>query len=526
MGCGVAQVGFTDAVVEYLTKTMFSLQTGRTATCKTMCQLMTAMRDGSFFKYETNAQAIMTHMFCVLFTEHFPNCVLKCVNTSSTCILPEHNTKPDISVVFKTGVEKDVYWNDVAFTIQLKSNLDDTGKIKEAYIQTHDDQFYNKKWKHNCSTAYGVICDVKTIEIFEFKQYHVKATGIIPFLSFRVDGKLHFGEGFAILCGMLLSTSTELLQCVAPSPFCISNSIVNKFPAESVKMFRKGSVSKATIYMIHDATGLKKCVVKYYTKYDLQFRNEVKTLNKLSEYEISNACQLPVTRIESVEESEVYNLLIVQPCAKYALQSACYSKSLFGSVVKSARSVLKVLHSMNVIHGDITPGNVLVMDDNTCIINDFGCSIDESTTLIEYIGTPCFASHKLSSLLLAPGHHKIKASFIFDYHGLFFTLLWFSVRANILEQNIHLDWMWDHTKDVKSQVATRDSLVRSNEFMYDMIDERVHSDVKEFMSNFYTLLFVSSDDPSRNDVDAFFEKAFTSSRLKEIFNCTPQQGMD
>jgi hypothetical protein len=87
------------------------------------------------------------------------------------------------------------------------------------------------------------------------------------------------------------------------------------------------------------------------------------------------------TSIEHVVDRSERPVLVVTPLMEDTLLDAAFDVEVFDSAVEALDVVLRFLHSMGRVHGDLSPSNILVSASTSAIgtrtvrINDFGASV-------------------------------------------------------------------------------------------------------------------------------------------------------
>ena len=127
-------------------------------------------------------------------------------------------------------------------------------------------------------------------------------------------------------------------------------------------------------------------------------------------------------------------IIAIQPVAESTARGmrldGLFTEALFRQVVEAAKQVIPALHSANLVHGDVSPNNILFVrrkevDEWDVIINDFSCSYLIAECPTEYFGTPLYSALSIS---LADGA-TISYTPICDWESLAWTLLDFALPS-------------------------------------------------------------------------------------------------
>jgi hypothetical protein len=118
-------------------------------------------------------------------------------------------------------------------------------------------------------------------------------------------------------------------------------------------LLRRGGGWKPSVFQVQLAEG-HDAVVKHY-RVSTPFTQEQKVLL------LCAAAGVPAPRLLRVFDDGDSRCLLLRPLAQHSLMDAPFSLELFANVVAATREVLASLHRRQLVHGDVTPSNCLVM---------------------------------------------------------------------------------------------------------------------------------------------------------------------
>jgi serine/threonine protein kinase len=125
-------------------------------------------------------------------------------------------------------------------------------------------------------------------------------------------------------------------------------------------------------------------------------------------------------------------IIAIQPVAERTARGmrmkGFFTEALFRQVVEAALEVIPALHEADLVHGDVSPHNILFVrskevDEWDVIINDFSCSYPIGECPTQYFGTPLYSA---LSIPTAKGA-TISYTPICDWESLAWTLLDFAL---------------------------------------------------------------------------------------------------
>ena len=310
-------------------------------------------------------------------------------------------------------------------------------------------------------------------------------------------GDNNLGDGFYFLVG-LLCTKPELLgyQPLFHDP--IPAAVLQELGCEAGVNHHLYTGKFSQIFAVDSNSKILKC-------YDLTLhRNHFD-----SEVAVHKLCKGQCEALAQIIKDHTFEnvgYLLKIPYASSTLEFEEYSFETFRLVVQSVLSAFKFLHSKNILHGDVSPSNILLYKENTtckCILNDYGLSreIGDTTVFDAFFGTIAYCSHRWYKCILKD---PIKAHFILDYENLFYVLLWFAARS----REIHIDYQhfpWDKLCEESEALQIKFSLFNTQCAMKQVIQTLVHKRCSNFLVKFYNC-FCGDDDEAITLITALVEK--------------------
>ena len=310
------------------------------------------------------------------------------------------------------------------------------------------------------------------------------------FLSIGSNHQLEVGEGFYLLLG-LLCTEPELLGYHPLIVYPIKKATLRQLKCEksNTSHLYKGIFSE--IFAV-DESKILKCY--NLTLYKNQYDREIAVLTLCK-----GKCEALAQIVNHFEdEDDKVGYLLKTPFAPSTLELEKYSFSTFCLVVKSVLSAFQFLHHNNILHGDVSPSNILLYDENTtckCILNDYGLSrkIGPSTVFDAFFGTLPYCSHRWYTCIAEKS--SIKADYMLDYENLFYVLLWFAAISDRMTA-CKRRFPWDVHRTQLNALQAKLSYFNTQQTMRDVIKSHTHTQCKDFLISFYTLCRESMDDTS------------------------------
>ena len=306
------------------------------------------------------------------------------------------------------------------------------------------------------------------------------------FLSIGSDDQLKVGNGFNLLLG-LLCTNPELLGYRPLMIYPITKATLLKLQCEESNTSHLYTGIFSEIF----AVGHSK-ILKCYnlTLYKNQYDREIAVL-ALCKDKCEALAQI-LARFEDKDNNVGY--LLKTPFATSTLELENYSFPTFCLVVKSVLSAFQFLHDKNILHGDVSPSNILLYNENTtckCILNDYGLSknIEPSTVFDAFFGTLPFCSHRWYTCIADKS--PIKAHFMLDYENLFYVLLWFAAISGV--RMTKQRFPWDVHSMQLNALQVKLSYFNTRQTMTDVIKSRTHTQCIEFLTSFYISCHSNSD---------------------------------
>jgi len=195
-----------------------------------------------------------------------------------------------------------------------------------------------------------------------------------------------------------------------------------------------GNGSKSTVYDVLDTDTQIHYAAKVYRKYLIRstYSNENVQIPSsiIGEIEIMSTLDhhnvLPL--MEVIDDETTQAIILIVPLAKGGnlLKNIVYSEEKAKEIVRQIANGILYIHSLNIIHRDIKPDNILFLEDNHIVIADFSVSkllndpcelLDDTVGAIpfyspeictgeKYLGKPadCWSLGILMYLILF-GHH-------------------------------------------------------------------------------------------------------------------------
>ena len=108
-------------------------------------------------------------------------------------------------------------------------------------------------------------------------------------------------------------------------------------------------------------------------------------------------------------QMSVTDMYIIMPKALGSLDdlicsTTSYNDSFIDMIIKTLTSAVGYIHKLGIIHRDIKPGNVLIIDRNRAVLSDFGLSKfdNESQCHSPRCGTPAYSAPEMSGCTYGP----------------------------------------------------------------------------------------------------------------------------
>ena len=399
------------------------------------------------------------------------------------------NYKVDCSFVEKkstaanSGVQ--VTFHDLVLIGELKKP--NTLNHKQNITQLVDRVIALIKIQHR-QFAYIMRSDEQRITFYKFfANGRIIRSSDFNFLSIGPDNKLNFGDGFNLLLG-LLCTGPELLGYRPLMVYPISEATLLELHCEKSNTSHLYTGIFSEIFAV-DHSKILKCY--NLTLYKNQYDREIEVLALCKEK--CEALAQIVAHFEDKDDKVGY--LLKTPFATSTLELENYSFPTFCLVVKSVLSAFQFLHDNNILHGDVSPSNILLYNENTtckCVLNDYGLSrkIEPSTVFDAFFGTLPYCSHRWYTCIAEKS--PIKAHFMLDYENLFYVLLWFAAISGV--RMTKQRFPWDGHSVQLNALQVKLSYFNTRQTMTDVIKSRTHTQCIEFLTSFYNLCRHSNSD--------------------------------
>ena len=361
-----------------------------------------------------------------------------------------------------------VNYNEIVALCELKHSK--SRDLTPAYSQLARRNFGLFHSQQRRSIIYSFISDGENVRFFQTASGDlIKSSGWLPLLSISdTNSKIECGAGYDILIGILFANYSELgyesVGCeIIPTTVHKQFGVLN----ESLYFCHKGKYS--TVFSYNNKSVLKCC-------FDIsQYNNEIRILREMSDKMILTLDQCMI--FDNV------GYILRSPCTSGTLLSSEFSKDAFCTLIIDVCNALNFLHSLNCIHGDVSPANILIHNDSF-VLNDFGVSKSclHGQIYDEFFGNHLYCANRWFQLLMFNEH--VKASFTLDFENLFFVLLAFAGK---------ITWQLPWENEIPRTVATHKFLFcGSSNYAFRYLSTYCHREAIRILHALYSQLWISS----------------------------------
>jgi len=218
-------------------------------------------------------------------------------------------------------------------------------------------------------------------------------------------------NGLRLLMHALLTSSSFFLN--PPAAELVQRVTITIAPSLSLSRppstIRRGANGHATVINIHTNDG-QDYAAKLYES-NVEYAREVQALTVASN---SAVPRLVASNADML-------CIVVAPLAPNTLAYSRFSLGLFNAARGAAVQVLSVLHANGLVHRDVKPSNILVVNEDCCLLNDFGQCVVTPAHVEEHYGTVGFRSIRS----LTKPHKPVD-----DWISLAVTLQWFASQRH------------------------------------------------------------------------------------------------
>lgn len=194
----------------------------------------------------------------------------------------------------------------------------------------------------------------------------------------------------------------------------------------------------------------------------------------------------------AIKHDESHRVMLIRPFVRQSWADVDVTVPLTWRVLHAACTVLPFFHANGIVHGDISPYNILMDDaDGTVVINDFSGSFAIGTVLDRVCGTIDYASDALGVLLQDEAAVTYTYLPLDDHKALFLTVLsryWLS-PSSARSHKPHLPWSNEIT--IRAAALSKYQCLANAEELIFTVQQRVHMGeaVVAFMLRWFELLF-------------------------------------
>lgn len=282
----------------------------------------------------------------------------------------------------------------------------------------------------------GTVGDARQFDFyFRERSGRITRSGDQTFLVVTADGKLECTAGLRMYAGLLAAAPAAhgYEEPSLPTNLPVSDVAYRTLRAATAhKPCVVVDGNEETVFKIHSTPG--------------SFDREKGVFDALA---ASAATPLPILKLQESSTDALW--MSFQPYCKFTLRDAPFSDALFAKVCTTGSAVLSALWAKNIAYADPSPNNVLVDAQLDVYWNDFGLSCGLGERIEAFMGTPAFASTRLSA---CQDGNTINITKLDDMQGVFFTLLSFAWDDRTSEHPRRLPWEHeDEHKTVCDQKA-------------------------------------------------------------------------